>query len=75
MQTILFIENLPTTKIRKMLKVYEDLLYKIDSNIITSKKLNVDCQEDENDATDLEIDVNLLRMELNKRLWNENLTN
>lgn len=66
MKTIEIYEKTETSKLQKMLKTYENNLKKIELDILK-------CPNDElnKEIVDYEIDISLIRMELNKRLWQE----
>lgn len=70
MKTIEIYEKTETSKLQKMLKTYENNLKKIELDILK-------CPNDElnKEIVDYEIDISLIRMELNKRLWQEYVDN
>lgn len=69
--TIQQYSKLETKELQTLLKKYESKLYTIDSKFLTLKSMDIISEELEKEMTDLEIDVSLIRTELNKRLWYE----
>ena len=72
MKIIEIYEQTDTTKLQILLKDYEN---KLEGNEIFMDKLknkNQNTDHLKKLSDDLEIDVHLIRMELNKRLWNKN---
>ena len=70
MKTIEFYEKTNTKKLQLLLKKYEPILNDIELNLEDNydsdlKKL----------SEDYDIDIHLIRMELNKRLWYNDLKN
>lgn len=69
--TIKFYEELKTDTLKNLLKRLETVLYNTEI-IMNQMDKNGDYIEKIKDKiVDYEIDISLLRMELNKRLWNE----
>lgn len=71
MKTIEYYENLETTKLQKLLKKLEDIYETNELSIDNAKIENHNYYELERENKDYEIDIRLIRMELNKRLWYE----
>ncbi len=71
--TIKSYREMKTESLRTLLTSYETMQFNTDSLIVTSIG-NGDCVvELEKRMSDYDIDVSLIRMELNKRLWNESI--
>lgn len=64
MKTIEFYEKVKTNKLQSLLKKYELEQNEIELNL--EENFN---SELKNTSDDYEIDIHLIRMELNKRLW------
>lgn len=76
MKTIEIYEKTETSKLQNMLKIYEQCLEDSElklSNIKCGMSLYLlnECEELNKKIVDYEIDISLIRMELNKRLWEE----
>ncbi len=72
METIEMYEKMTTTNLQKKLLSLENL-YKQNENLIEcciSQSEKYEHLKKEND--DYDIDIHIIRMELNKRLWSEN---
>jgi len=69
MSTIDFYEKTETSELKTLLEEYEDLLEENELNIDRRKEENMDTKKLERISADFEIDISLIRMELNKRLW------
>ena len=67
--TIKFYRKMKTESLKTLLNSYETMLYNTDILIEESKNNNNDYTELEKKLNDYDIDVSLIRMELNKRLW------
>ena len=72
MKTIELYENTETIVLKSLLKEFETFYRNIESIIHVTKSKNEDYEEYQKISKDYEIDIHLIRMELNKRLWNEN---
>lgn len=71
MKTIEFYEGEDTSKLRSLLKNYEKISEKNELLIDKAKEEGYNYSELEKESNDYEIDIRLIRMELNKRLWYE----
>ena len=69
MKTIEYYENLSTVKLQKMLKQTEKIHERNEIAIDFAKEENIYNEDLMKDNTDYEIDMSIMRMELNKRLW------
>ena len=69
MKTIEIYERTETVKLQSLLKNFETDLEDVDLLIDKSKNKNEKFDDLKKLSDDLEIDVHLIRMELNKRLW------
>lgn len=69
MKTIQRYRSLETKQLQSLLKKYEKQLFIIDSQFLTLKQENIILDSLEKEMVDLEIDISLIRNELNKRLW------
>jgi len=69
MSTIKTYENTETVELQTLLKEYEELLEENELNIDSRRSNNLDIKKLENISDDFEIDISLIRMELNRRLW------
>ena len=76
MKTIEIYEKTETNELQSLLKKFEIFLEDIDilfdrydqSQLID---MDININEMKNERNDLEIDISLIRMELNRRLWEE----
>ena len=76
MKTIEIYEKSETNELQSLLKKFEIFLEDIDilfdrydqSQLID---MDININEMKNERNDLEIDISLIRMELNRRLWEE----
>ena len=76
MKTIEIYEKTETNELQSLLKKFEIFLEDIDilfdrydqSQLID---MDININEMKNESNDLEIDISLIRMELNRRLWEE----
>ena len=71
MKTIEFYEGEETSKLRSLLKNYEKISEENELLIDKAKEEGYNYSELEKENNDYEIDIRLIRMELNKRLWYE----
>jgi hypothetical protein len=76
MKTIEIYEKTETSKLQEMLKTYEQCLEESELKLASIKCgmslfLSNEREELNKKIIDYEIDVSLIRMELNKRLWKE----
>lgn len=71
MKTIEFYEGEETSKLRSLLKDYEKISEENELLIDKAKEEGYNYYELEKENRDYEIDIRLIRMELNKRLWYE----
>jgi hypothetical protein len=65
-----FYGNIKTEELKKMLKKYEKISEKNEILIDMAKEANDNYDELKKENDDYEIDIRLIRMELNRRLWN-----
>ena len=76
MKTIEIYEKTETNELQSLLKKFEIFLEDIDllcDRYNKSQLIDMDINIDKmkNERNDLEIDISLIRMELNRRLWEE----
>ena len=71
MKTIKIYEKTETVKLQKLLKKYENYLEKSELSLSNMESDNLYDENLKNKIADYEIDISLIRMELNKRLWKE----
>lgn len=72
MITIKIYEKTETVKLQKLLKKYENYLEKSELSLSNMESDNLyEYEKLKNKIADYEIDISLIRMELNKRLWKE----
>lgn len=75
MKTIEIYEKTETSKLQKMLITYENNLKKIELSLFSMESDNLysikEYEKLKNKIVDYEIDISIIRMELNKRLWKE----
>ena len=71
--TIKFYRKLTTEKLKNLLKSFETAQNNIEHLLIECKKTGDSTTKLEKKMYDNEIDINLIRMELNKRLWKESI--
>lgn len=65
-----FYSNTKTEELKKMLKKYEKISEKNEILMDMAKEANDSYDELKKENDDYEIDIRLIRMELNRRLWN-----
>ena len=70
-KTIEIYEQKKTAELQSLLKQFEIDLEDVDLLIDKSKIKGENYDDLQNLSNDLDIDVHLIRMELNKRLWSE----
>lgn len=73
MSTIKTYESTETIELQTLLKEYEELLEENELHIDERKANKLDCKKLEAISNDFEIDISLIRMELNRRLWNDKI--
>lgn len=71
MKTIEIYERKNTAELQTLLKKFEIDLEDVDLLIDKSKIKGENCDDLQHLSNDLDIDVHLIRMELNKRLWED----
>ena len=76
MKTIKNYEKTETVKLQELLKKYENCLEKLESELSNTEcGMNLyllnECEKLKNKIADYEIDISIIRMELNKRLWKD----
>jgi hypothetical protein len=71
MSTIKAYESKETIELQTLLKEYEELLEENELHIDERKSKNMDHKKLETISNDFEIDISLIRMELNRRLWKD----
>lgn len=71
MKTFEYYEKLETKKLQKLLKTFEQIHEENEVVIDFAKSENHSYDNLEQENKDYEIDISLIRMELNRRLWNE----
>lgn len=71
MGTIEIYEKTETDVLKSLLTDYENLLEENEINIDEAQYRNENYLKLKKVSDDYEIDISLLRMELNRRLWNE----
>lgn len=69
-KTIKKYENLSTDELKDILKKYETLFDTNDKLILSHIYEDINCDNLRQVNDDLDIDIHIIRMELNKRLWN-----
>jgi len=69
MKTVETYEKTETLELQMLLKQYETFLENTEILIERAKSKDEDCSKLEKISKDYEIDMNLIRMELTKRLW------
>ncbi|MCK9416167.1 hypothetical protein M0Q97_05865 [Candidatus Dojkabacteria bacterium] len=69
MKTIKIYEKTEPVKLQKLLKEYEKCLEKSELILSNMESGNLEYEKLKNKIADYEIDISLIRMELNKRLW------
>jgi hypothetical protein len=67
MTTFEFYETIGTSELRRLLKKYEEIL---ESNELKIENNDIDSYNLSKENIDNQIDISLIRMELNRRLWN-----
>lgn len=71
MSTIETYESTETAELQILLKEFEVLLEENELNIDKRKSKNLDYKKLETISNDFEIDISVIRMELNRRLWKD----
>lgn len=71
MKTIKIYEKTETVKLQKLLKKYENYLEKSELSLSNMESDNLYDEKLKNKIADYEIDISIIRMELNKRLWKD----
>lgn len=75
MKTIKIYEKTETIKLQKLLKKYEKCLEESELTLSNMESDNlysiIEYEKMKNKIADYEIDISLIRMELNKRLWKD----
>lgn len=69
MSTINNYEKIETVELQTLLEEYEELLEENELHVDERKNQKIDTKKLERISGDFEIDISLIRMELNKRLW------
>ena len=69
MKTIERYEKLETSMLQNLLEDFETLLEENELKMDVKKSKNENCDDMKKVSDDYEIDISLIRMELNKRLW------